>query len=235
MKDWRVFPKNKPKALAAIATSVVHTFPDGLKESALQYQIQNSPMKWLHSFDLSKENKYLVSNYDQTILKEILSIPSEAIELLLGFWEDMLKDQISIVKNELGEELKDNVSIALETLETENQKICKNGHVNKNVRSNRRYCINCKATFVEDEETNESHEEDLPFKRLVVENEDNGTVLVKFAAMEPKEKSDLYKNCRNIYSPEAPIIECNGAVLVNPNTFARLIPIFDYMKGKPSH
>ena len=131
MKDWRVFSKNKPKALAAIATSVIHTFPDGLKESALQYQIQNSPMKWLHSFDLSKENKYLVSNYDQTILKGILSIPSEAIELLLGFWEDMLKDQISIVKNELGEELKDNVSIALETLETENQKICKNGHVKK--------------------------------------------------------------------------------------------------------
>ena len=35
--------KNKPKALAAIATSVAHTYPDGLKESTLQYQM-NAPI-----------------------------------------------------------------------------------------------------------------------------------------------------------------------------------------------
>ena len=120
MKHWRVFAQKKPQALAAIATSVVQTFPDGLKTSSLQYQAKNSPMNWLYKFSLSEENRYLVSNYDQNSLKALMGARSEALELVLGYWDQTIKDQISIVSKELGEDFRDNVSLAVETIETEN-------------------------------------------------------------------------------------------------------------------
>ena len=50
--------------------------------------------------------------------------------------------------------------------------------------------------------------------------------------MKPSQKADLYPNVRNHYSKDAPVIESNGAVLVNPNTFGRLKVVFDYIIDK---
>ena len=50
--------------------------------------------------------------------------------------------------------------------------------------------------------------------------------------MKPSQKADLYPNVRNHYSKDAPVIESNGAVLVNPNTFGRLKAVFNYIIDK---
>ena len=52
MKHWRIFSTATQKGLAAIATSVVQSFPDGLNKNQIQYAPQHSPLVWLHKFDI---------------------------------------------------------------------------------------------------------------------------------------------------------------------------------------
>ena len=87
MRHWRVLTNNKQKALAAIATSVAQTFPDGLGQSMIQYNIDNSPMNWFNKFILYKQNKYLVNILDQNVLKEMMGIPWSDLEIILGYWD----------------------------------------------------------------------------------------------------------------------------------------------------
>ena len=55
IKHWRLYSTSSQKGLAAIATSVVQTFPDGLEVSPIQYISEHSPLVWLHKFHISKQ------------------------------------------------------------------------------------------------------------------------------------------------------------------------------------
>ena len=236
MRHWRVMATKKQNMLAAIATSVAQTFPDGLGQSMIQYEVSNSPMNWLNNFSLSTQNKYLVNILDQSILKEMMGVPWSDLEIVLGYWDQKIMKEIKVVKEELGKDMKDVFEKTVEDDLKDGQKICKNGHINQNVRSNRRYCVTCRAEFVDESaENNEKsidEEEEIPHKCLIIDDSDANNTKVKIEEMKPSQKADLYPNVRNHYSKDAPVIESNGAVLVNPNTFGRLKAVFDYIIDK---
>ena len=124
-----------------IKTSVAQTFPDGLGQSMIQYEVSNSPMNWLNNFSLSTQNKYLVNMLDQSILKEMMGVPWSDLEIVLGYWDQKIMKEIKVVKEELGKDMKDVFEKTVEDDLKDGQKICKNGHINQNVRSNQRYCV----------------------------------------------------------------------------------------------
>ena len=84
----------KQNTLAAIATSVAQTFPDGLGQSMIQYEVSNSPINWLNNFSLSTQNKYLVNMLDQSILKEMMGVPWSDLEIVLGYWDQKIMKEI---------------------------------------------------------------------------------------------------------------------------------------------
>ena len=101
----------------------------------------------------------------------------------------------------------DSISNAIENDNDDNNKTCTNGHLNVNVRKNRKYCTVCKGLLIETENFDTQEEEDdleldtLPHKRLNLDHSKN--MNVNFSEMKPKEKSDLYENVRsdrNLYS-----------------------------------
>ena len=98
IKKWRLSKSTQTKALVAIATSVVQAFPDGLGHSRIQYNLNYSPMKWLHKFSLSVSNKYLVKSYDVDVLTSMMGVPTNEVELVLGYWDEHVKKEIAIVK-----------------------------------------------------------------------------------------------------------------------------------------
>ena len=107
----------------------------------------------------------------------------------------------------------DSISNAIENDNDDNNKTCTNGHLNVNVRKNRKYCTVCKGLLIETENFDTQEEEDdleldtLPHKRLNLDHSDHSKNMnVNFSEMKPKEKSDLYENVRNHYSKEEPVI-----------------------------
>ena len=171
----------------------------------------------------------------------MMGVPTNEVELVLGYWDEHIKKEIPIVKKEL-EHGNDAIFTAIENETDANNKTCTNGHININVRKNRKYCTVCKGVLTESESfnTQEEEEEDLepstlPHKRLnldISEVSSTKHVNVNFTEMKPKEKSDLYENVRNHYSKEEPVIESSGVVMVNPNTFGRIKKVFNFMIDK---
>ena len=134
IKHWRLFATSSQKGLAAIATSVVQTFPDGLKQYKIQYIKEYSPLVWLHKFHISKNDKYLVNSYNSKSLHSMLGMPTTDLNIILGFFYEHVKKEINIVQKEL--ESKENDFID-DVLSDEEKKS------NINPRAQRKYCSIC--------------------------------------------------------------------------------------------
>ena len=131
-----------PKNLAAIATSVVQSFPDGLNKNQIQYAPQHSPLVWLPKFDISKSEKYLIHNFHSQSLQAMLGVPETELSIILGFFYEHVKKEIAIVKKELSNDDHDFIDDQITAEERKKNKVCCNGHININPRAQRKYCSN---------------------------------------------------------------------------------------------
>ena len=78
-------------------------------------------------------------------------IEKQDSKVIDDFFEGELKDALEEVANDMGENLINSVDIRAREEITEKRKLCKVGHINDNVRSNRKVCDrkNCKAELKE--------------------------------------------------------------------------------------
>ena len=183
IKHWRLFATSSQKGLAAIATSAVQTFPDGLKQYKIQYIKEYSPLVWLHKFHISKNDKYLVNSYNSKSLHSMLGMPTTDLNIILRFFYEHVKKEINIVQKELENKENDFIDDILFDEEKKSNKVCLSGHININPRAQRKYCSieGCKQILLDQFEESEqvvdyieSSSNTSEYKRLKIDQSESG-------------------------------------------------------------
>ena len=232
----RLYSQNQNKAIARVATSIVKCYPDGLIRSSIQYLLDNNPMKWLHTMAFKKDTGELVEDVDKNILQSMLKINDDDIAIILGRWDYDVQVAIDEVIKEINGDGKDFIDKMIESEVRSKGKMCRNKHMNENVRGNQKYCRICGETFVED-----TQEEDEPFMAMFESDENISSVSIDTTSMpqsvfitpiDKKDKSKLFPKIRNHLNPHQPIYESEGCLFVNPNTFDRLVLVFEEIQKK---
>ena len=232
----RLYSQNQNKAIARVCTSLVKCYPDGLLKSNIQYLLQNNPMRWLHSFSFSQKNAGLVEILDKKVLQSMMIINDEDLSIILGRWDYDIQKSIENVESELNECGKDFIDMMVEADEKSRGKLCINLHLNENVRGNQKYCRVCKASLIdisEDVDENEDVQEeptDAINEVLIDTTRFPNTVYIN--QVDKKDKKKLFPRIRNSFNENLPIYESDGCVFVNPNTFERLVLVFECIQKK---
>ena len=115
--------------------------------------------------------------------------------------------------------------------------MCLNKHLNENVRGNQKYCRVCGEIFIDDVTTDESPRADDDFENYdclssVTVDKSSVPLSVFITPMDRKDKSKLFPKIRNHMNPNQPVYESEGCLFVNPNTFDRLVMVFEEIQKK---
>ena len=220
-KIYRLHENTQSKAIGIVVTSVVSILPDGLVRSDVQYVLRHNPTLWLHKYEVNLKSLFIVEKLDASALTKITEITDEDLKLVLGRFEYDLSEAMKSVESEMSKEGLDSIDKIVKQTENANSRTCLQGHLNENIRGNRKYCVFCKETFKEIEEGNEDLFE-------VVFKEQNGVKKVEIK--EAKDKYLIYPNVRNLFPEHDPIIKSNGVVFVNPNRPSRVAKVLKYLQ-----
>ena len=232
----RLYSQNQNKAIARVATSLVKCYPDGLIKSSIQYLLQNNPMRWLHSFSFSQKNDGLVEVLDKNVLQSMMVTNDDDLSIILGRWDYDIQKCIENVQNELNECGKDFIDTMIEADEKSKGKICINQHLNENVRGNQKYCRVCRAILIDisedvDENDDVQTESIDDINEVIIDNTRYpNTVFIN--QIDKNDKKKLFPRIRNNFNENPPIYESDGCVFVNPNTFERLVLVFECIQKK---
>ena len=221
-KIHRLHQTLQSKAIGIVVTSIVSILPDGLVSSNVQYVLRHSPTAWLHKYELNKESLHIVEKLDKDALKKIVKISDDDLKLVLGRFEYDLERALKKVESEMNKDGLDIIDKVVKDNFNANHRTCMNGHLNENVRGNRKYCTVCKDTFEEIETVPDLFE-------VVLEGKSSDGIF-KAEIKEPKDKSIIYPDVRNIFPENNPIIKSNGVVYVNPNKPARVAKVLKYLQ-----
>ena len=217
LKSHRICGENQKKALAIVVTSILCLKPDGdEKKSSIQYKTENCPAAWLYQYKFNTENNCLIQRIDTAILKESMALDEEDLKLFEQYFEKELEKAIEYVKNDIQdqESLQDSVDIKAKAMTAKRRKLCENGHINTDVRTNRKVCDReyCKA-------------------RLNLQSNENDNLVIKDSIEKEQDKStqraNMYLNVPNVLSDEIPTEKAVGAIAVNPNTPERIARVLD--------
>ena len=231
----RLYSQNQNKAIARVATSLVKCYPDGLVTSSIQYLLQNNPMRWLYSFSITQQNTGLVEVLDKNVLQSMMKVEDDDVSIILGRWDFDVQKSIEYVLSELNESGKDFIDTMIEVEEKSKGKMCINQHLNQNVRGNQKYCRVCKAKLIDLAE-NECEEE-----IVATEEDDINEVMIDqstypntafITQVDKNDKKKIFPRIRNNFNENQPIYESDGCIFVNPNTFERLVLVFECIQKK---
>ena len=221
-KIYRLHQTLQAKAIGIVVTSVVSILPDGLLRSDVQYVLRHSPTLWLHQCEVNTKSLYIVDKLDKDALGQIVNISDDDLKLVFGRYEYDLIEALKRVETEITKDGFDLIDKVVKEKINANARTCLNGHLNENVRGNRKYCTVCRETFEENEYT-----PDL-FEVILEGKSSNGAI--KAEIKETKDKSVIYPNVRNKFPDHEPIIKSNGVVFVNPNTPVRVAKVLKYLQ-----
>ena len=108
---------------------------------------------------------------------------------------------------------------------SENTKLCRNNHENRNVRSNQKLCRICKAPLINDSGNGVE-------VGVSEENDDIEMKIDYVKVTEKRDKSVLFPHVRNISNYNTPVYESEGCIFINPNRFDRLVKVFEDIQQK---
>ena len=233
----RLYSQNQNKAIARVATSVVKCYPDGLIRSSIQYLLENNPMKWLHTISIQKDKLEITEDLDKNVLQSMIKIRDEDMAIVLGRWDFDIQQAIEEVSKEVNDHGKDFIDELIDAEKKSKGRMCLNKHLNENCRGNQKYCRVCGETFIDNVAS-----DDFPKTEEDFENDDNLSSVtidnssipqsVFITPMDKKDKSKLFPKIRNHLNPNQPVYESEGCLYVNPNTFDRLVMVFEEIQKK---
>ena len=214
LKSHRIGGEHQKKVLAIVVCSTLCLQPDGDKKSKVQYKYENCPANWLFEYKFQPDTKTYNKSINSNSLKNCLVLNEEEMNLFEEIFEKDLEKALIYVTNDMNENLKDSIDIEAKANTAKKRKLCSNGHINDNVRTNRKICDRdeCKATLEMD-------------RRVVCEDVRKQTNETK--GDKSTQKAALYLNVPNILTEEAPKESAVGAIAVNPNTPERISKVLD--------
>ena len=215
LNSHRIGGEHQKKILAIVVCSILCLLPDGEgKKSEVQYTYENCPANWLFHYQYQPESKVFNKNINATIMKECLTIDTEESNIFEQIFENDLEKAINFVQNDMNENLQDSVDIKTKAVIAKKRKLCSNGHINDNVRTNRKVCDRefCKAKL----------EMDRRLENICIETDTEEAKVDK-----PTQKATTYLNVPNIIVEDIPKELAVGEIAVNPNTPERIARVLD--------
>ena len=214
LKSHRIGGEHQKKVLAIVVTSTLCLQPDGDKKSQIQCKVENCPENWLFTYKFHQETKLFDKSINVAFLKKCVGLTKEEEEIFEKVFEKDIEKALEFVKKDMFKNLQDPVDIQAKVNTAKRRKLCANGHINDNVRSNRKVCDReaCKAELDMVRGT----------ANVSVPKEVGKDVTDKVA-----QKAELYLNVPNILPEEIPKECAVGASDVNPNKPDRIARIFD--------
>lgn len=202
------------KILTIVVGSILCLMPDGVQLSSIQYSHENTPANWYSEYIFEPEKKIFIKDLNSTTLKECLNIEKEEIDIFNEIFEKDLEHALEFVKNDIDENQQDSIDHLSKATIAKKRKLCTEGHINDNVKSNRKICDRqfCKSMF----EEGIRQEPPVVTVKRNIENRDK-----------QQEKANLNLNVPNIYTENIPKEVAVGAIAVNPNTPERISKVLD--------
>ena len=147
-------------------------------------------------------------------LKNCLAVETEDLNIFEEIFENDLEKALNFVKNDMDENFHDSIDIKTKSAIAKKRKLCSNGHINDNVKTNRKICDRefCKAKLDMDDRMdttcdNNKKDDDKKDKQT--------------------QKANTYLNVPNILNEDIPKELAVGAIAVNPNTVERIAKVLD--------
>ena len=151
LKSHRIGGAQQKKILTIVVGSILCLMPDGEQLSSIQYSHENTPANWYSEYIFEPEKKIFIKDLNSTTLKECLNIEKEEIDIFNEIFEKDLEHALEFVKNDIDENQQDSIDHLSKATIAKKRKLCTEGHINDNVKSNRKICDRqfCKSMFEE--------------------------------------------------------------------------------------
>ena len=140
LKSHRIGGEHQKKVLTIVVCSTLCLQPDGDKKSKIQYQYQNCPAYWMMDYKYQAETQVFNKSIDAGVLKDCIKLDTEELKFFEEIFEKELEKALEFVKNDIDEDLQDSIDIQAKANIAKKRKLCANGHINDNVRANRKVC-----------------------------------------------------------------------------------------------
>ena len=220
MKGHRLSECEQEKVYGIIVTSILAVLPDGLHSSDIQFKPKNNISSWFSELAFDERKRVYYNKIDSKILRSMIKVSKEDLEIVNRFWLDDLERQLAHVLSNTNEN-GDVIDIRIKDQQNKRRKICEEGHVNENVHKNRKNCTICKSRL------SEISNDDSYYTFQSGEDSTNDESIT------PDEVQKLYYwKVDNIYSQNQPIEKSLGAEPINPNSQERIQKVMDRIKRK---
>ena len=113
----------------------------------MQYVSEFCPANWYSEYQFEQKKQIFIEKLNTDTLKSIIGIKQEELDILEEVFEKQLQLAIDYVAKDVDNNLYDSVDVQTRETIRKKVKLCFSGHVNENVRSNRKICDrqNCKS------------------------------------------------------------------------------------------
>ena len=214
LKSHKVGGENQKKVLAIVVCSILCLKSDGQKQSDVQYRNENCPSYWLYDYKYNAETLLFNKCLDSAVLKNCVNLTEREVEMFEDIFEKELHQALDYVKQDMNENMQDSIDIQSKVAITKKRKLCSNGHINDNVKKNRKICDRetCKAQLNMDPN---------PIEQIVIPHKEEEAKDVS------TQKANMYMNVENISNGNSPEQLAVGAFPVNPNTPERICKVLD--------
>ena len=212
LKSHRIGGEQQSKILVIVVCSILCLQPDGeQKQSEIQYTCENAPATWLYQYKYDLQKKIIGQNISAAHLKDCIAISDSDRDIFEKIFEEDIKTALDFVKNDMNDNFEDSVDITAKAEISKKRKLCENGHINDNVKGNRKIC---------DRETCKAN---LSIVRKLEEVAETAKVDIDRNV----ERANLYMNVPNVFTDDVPKESAVGAIAVNPNTTDRIQKVLD--------
>ena len=222
-KSYRLSEQEQNKVYAVIVTSILAILPDGLIVSDIQYRANNSLSSWFHDFGYDKEKGFFYNKLDNEVLKDMTQIDHEDMEFVEKYWLQDVETELTFVSKETREKY-DFIDITLRENEQKRIRTCADGHINRDIRANRKKCTICGKYLLEEDAVESGDEMET---ENVTSQENHSQNLSS-----DEQRALYYMHVENVSPNHAPIEKSMGAIEVNPNNIPRIKKVLDDIKQK---
>ena len=113
----------------------------------MQYVSEFCPANWYSEYQFEQKKQIFIEKLNTDTLKSIIGIKQEELDILEEVFEKQLQLAIDYVAKDVDNNLYDSFDVQTRETIRKKVKLCSSGHVNENVRSNRKICDrqNCKS------------------------------------------------------------------------------------------
>ena len=220
MKGYRLSEAEQQKVYGVIVTSILAVMPDGYLVDKIQYDSKHNLTNWFFDFSHNKEKDIFYNKLDNELLKKMTKIDPDDMAIIDKHWYQDLETELTYVLKDTSKSC-DSVDVKVREKENKRIKLCTDGHENRDIRKNRKWCMYCKARLVEEDTLEDAANHNEAVEKI---NDDKLT---------PEEECALYyMHVENIKPDHQPVDKSMGAIPINPNNVPRIKKVLEDIKSK---